>query len=271
MNFLLDLYIKWNTSPGFDFLGLNFHWYGILWGLNFIQGYYVLYFLLKKEGRPVKWTDYAFIAMLLGTLIGARLGHVFFYSWSFYKDNLIEILMVWKGGLASHGAVFGIVLALWIFSIKVSKKSVFWILDRLMIPIAIGCFLIRFGNLINQEIVGLPTEVPWAFIFPKVDYLPRHPSQLYESLSYLMIAVVLFIIYKRNNGFIQQKFFTGFFFTFAFLFRFLLEFTKENQSEFENGMLLNMGQWLSVPFFILGVYWMYSSIIKLKAEKSSNH
>ena len=132
-----------------------------------------------------------------------------------------------------------------------------------MIPVAIGCFLIRFGNLINQEIIGVPADVPWAFVFPEVDQLPRHPSQLYEGLTYLLIAVILFIIYYTRNGFVKEKFFTGFFFTFAFLARFLLEFTKENQSTFENQMSLNMGQWLSIPFFLLGVYWLYTSFKKI--------
>ena len=150
-NIISLLFIKWSTNPNFNLFGLSFHWYGIMFGLNFIQGYFVLHYFLKRENKPVKWVDYAFVAMLLGTIIGARLGHVFFYSWNHYKSNPVEIFMIWKGGLASHGAVVGIIFALWVYSIKVTKLPVMWIIDRLMVPIAIGCFLVRFGNLINQE------------------------------------------------------------------------------------------------------------------------
>lgn len=264
-NLFVELFINWNSNPNIKFLGLTFHWYGILWGLNFIQGYFVLGYFLKKEQKPVMWTDYAFIAMLLGTILGARFGHVFFYNWSYYLAHPLNILKIWQGGMASHGAVIGIVLALWIYSKKVTKKSILWILDRLMIPIAIGSFLIRIGNLINQEIIGLPSKLPWAFIFSKIDNTPRHPSQLYEALSYLSIAIFLYIIYRKKQSFVSQGFFTGVFFTLAFLFRFLLEFFKENQVNFENNMTLNMGQLLSIPFFIFGVILLFYS---LKNEKS---
>lgn len=266
MNQIFALYyIQWNTNPDFNFLGLSFHWYGILFGLNFIQGYLLLQYFLKKEKRPSSWSDYALVAMLIGTILGARLGHVFFYNWSYYKNNLFDILMIWKGGLASHGAVIGIIAALWIYSKLITRKSILYIIDRLMIPIAIGCFLVRTGNLINQEIIGFPTNVSWGFVFSKVDKIPRHPSQLYEGLTYLLISAILFIIYRKSKGFINNGIFTGIFFTLAFFARFLIEFTKENQSEFEAGMFLNMGQLLSIPFFVFGIILL---VISLKNSAS---
>ncbi|NOZ47872.1 MAG: prolipoprotein diacylglyceryl transferase [Chlorobi bacterium] len=260
--FLTFLYITWKTKPDFNLFGLSFHWYGILFGITFIQGYLILSYFIKVENKPEKWADFALLTILIGTLVGARLGHVFFYKWSYYKTHLPEIIMIWKGGLASHGGVIGVLIAFWVYSKIVTKKSILWILDRLMIPIAIGCFLIRFGNLINQEIIGLPSHLPWAFIFTKIDAVPRHPSQLYEGLAYLSIALYLIVIYFKNKNFYEQGYFTGIFFTFAFFARFLIEFTKENQSNFENNMVLNMGQILSIPFFIAGVFILIISIKK---------
>ena len=257
------LFIHWNISPDFHLLGLTFHWYGIIFGLNFIQGYLLLQYILKREHFPVKWADGALLAMALGTVIGARLGHILFYSPQYYFSHPIQILKIWNGGLASHGAAIGIIIALWIFSRITTHKPLLWILDRLMIPITIGCFLVRTGNLINSEIIGLPTKVPWAFIFSRVDLIPRHPSQLYEAISYLSVASLLtFLFYKTNFIKIQGRF-TGIAFTLVFLLRFLIEFTKENQSPFENNLTLNMGQLLSIPFFIIGITLLYRNYFKI--------
>ena len=207
--------------------------------------------------------------MVLATIIGARLGHVFFYDWSYYKNHLGEILMIWKGGLASHGAALAILISLYLFSKLVVKKPLLWILDRMAAPIAIGATFIRLGNLMNHEIVGHQTNVPWAFKFHRYydetlgiyDPTPRHPSQIYEALAYLVIfGVLLFLFWKRN---LWQKpgFIFGTFLILVFTARFFIEFTKEGQTARDFELVLNTGQLLSIPFVLAGCIILIRSLV----------
>ena len=212
--------------------------------------------------------------IFLGTLIGARLGHCFFYEWNYYKTKPWEIILpfhIQNGhfeltgyqGLASHGAAIGILIAVWLYQRKY-KLNIFWLLDRLSIVIALSGFFIRTGNFFNSEIIGKPTDVPWAIVFERVDDLPRHPSMLYEAFCYLIIFIVLINLDKRKAQQLIPGFLFGIFLVLLFSVRFFIEFTKENQETFENGLFLNMGQLLSIPFIIAGFLLI---VRKYKEEK----
>ena len=256
----LLLYITWDVSPELFSLGpLTIRWYGLLFVAAFIVGYNIMQWIYKREGKPVAEIEQLAIYMIIGTVIGARLGHCLFYSPEYYLAHPLEILMVWKGGLASHGASLGILIALYFYS-KKKKDNILWILDRIVIVTAVGGALIRLGNLFNSEIIGKATDVSWAFIFTRVDSIPRHPTQLYESLAYIIIFTILLILYKKKWKQLNNGFLFGLFLVLLFTFRFFVEFLKENQSGFEKGMALNMGQLLSIPFVIAGVLFIIRSL-----------
>lgn len=258
------LFITWNVDPTLIELGpLTIRWYGVLFALAFLCGYYIMQWVLKREQLPVQWMDSLLLYMMVGTIAGARLGHVFFYDWASYRQNPIEILMIWHGGLASHGAAIGIILALWLWSRKVSKKSILWILDRIVITVALAGVFIRTGNLMNHEIVGSVTDVPWAFLFTRAGYdllVPRHPAQLYEALSYLLIFMALLFLYVKRNAGARQGLLFGLFLILTFAARFVIEFFKEVQVAFEEDMTLVMGQWLSIPFVLIGVFFLVRAL-----------
>ena len=223
----------------------------------------------KSENKPVSDVEQLTVYMILGTVIGARLGHCLFYNPGFYLSNPIEILKVWKGGLASHGAAIGIVVSLYFFA-KKKKVSPLWILDRVVIVVASGGFFIRLGNLFNSEILGKPSEVAWAFIFTRVDNIPRHPAQLYESIAYLIIFLILLFLYKNKREKLNEGYLFGLFLILIFTFRFFVEFFKEVQSSFEAGMVLDMGQLLSIPFILLGIIFIVRSFkVKVTESKAS--
>jgi prolipoprotein diacylglyceryl transferase len=243
--------------------------YGLLFVSGLIIGYIVIKRMFDKEGIPEAWLDSLLIYIVIATVVGARLGHVFFYEWDYYKDHLSEIPKVWEGGLASHGGAVAILIALYIYSKKVSKRSMFWILDRIVAPIAIaGCF-IRLGNLVNHEIIGVPTDLPWGFKFwnESVDNLVlmngefvhvfRHPAQLYESIAYFLIFLVLFRLFWKTNLKEKQGMLFGIFLVILWGARFGIEFVKIGQAARDEGMILNTGQWLSVPFIIAGFVIIY--------------
>ena len=236
-------------------------WYGLLFATGFYLGYLIMRRFFLKEGIPEEHLDKLTLYVVLSTVIGARLGHCLFYQPDFYLSHPIEILKIWKGGLASHGAAIAIPLGLVLYSRRVSQRSPLWILDRIVITVALGGVLIRLGNLMNSEIVGAPTDVPWAFVFERLSNnpQPRHPSQIYESLSYLIIFMTLYRTYVRLDGHVPYGRIFGMFLVLVFGARFLLEFTKEVQVAFERGMPLNMGQLLSIPFVLTGVYFWYRS------------
>lgn len=257
--------ILWDFDPRFfpglfENIGLEPRWYGLLFAAGFLVGFQLIKKILKVESAPEQWADSLLLYVMAGTVLGARLGHVFFYDWAYYSQNLNEILMIWKGGLASHGAAAGNIIALWIWSKKVSKKSVLWALDRVVITIALAGSFIRLGNFLNSEIIGSPTNLPWAVIFQHVDTIPRHPSQIYESIGYLIIFIVLYFAYFKFKKGKQQGFIFGAFLTLIFGFRFVIEFVKAEQKDFEIEMTLNMGQWLSIPLVIAGLFFIWRSM-----------
>jgi phosphatidylglycerol:prolipoprotein diacylglycerol transferase len=264
-------FIEWNVNPWIFELGdFQLRWYGLLFASGFMLGFYLLKRIFEKEGIPLDWLDKVLWYVVIGTVVGARLGHVFFYDWDYYSQNLGEIVKVWRGGLASHGAAIGIITALWVYSKRVSKKSILWILDRVVITVALAGVLIRIGNLMNHEIVGDPTDVSWGFIFMhaglympdgSLDLRPRHPSQIYEALCYLLsFGLLMYMYWKAEAGLYLGKIF-GAFLMLIFGFRFIIEFIKESQGGFEDslGDLLTTGQWLSIPFVLAGLYFFVTA------------
>lgn len=267
-------FINWDVSPEiFNLWGISIRYYGLLFALAFILGYRVEEKMFKSEGLPMIWLDKLWLYVAIATIVGARLGHCIFYDWAYYSQHPLEIILPVRftptfkftgyQGLASHGAAIGIIAGLWYYSRKVSKKSIFWILDRAVIPIALAGFFIRMGNLMNSEIVGLPTNMPWGFRFihsgMEHPELPRHPAQLYESICYLISFFVLMHLYWRTNVKKRMGFIFGAFLILIFTARFIIEFAKEVQEPWEAGMVLNMGQILSIPFILVGVFMLWYS------------
>jgi len=253
-------FITWQPNPeifSVDIPGIGIlapRWYGFLFALGFVFGYIILMKVFRKERIPLKVLDQLATYMIIATIIGARLGHVLFYEPMEYFRNPVEILMVWKGGLASHGAAIAIILALLYFS-KRNKKPFIWVFDRIAIVVALAGAFIRTGNLMNSEIYGIETGLPWGFIFVNTDpsMLPKHPTQIYEALAYLGTFIFLWVVYLKRNGSPRPGFLFAMFMILVFSFRFIIEFIKEPQVQFEVGMTLNMGQWLSIPFILIGV------------------
>ncbi|MFH1298026.1 MAG: prolipoprotein diacylglyceryl transferase [Bacteroidota bacterium] len=260
MNLTLT-FITWNPDPEIFHIGsLAVRWYGVLFALGFVFGYLILQRMFRKEGVPLKLLDSLTTYMIIGTLVGARLGHCLFYEPDYFLSHPLKILAVWEGGLASHGAAIGIIGALIIFSV-VKKRPFLWVIDHVVIVVALAGCLIRLGNLMNSEIFGHVTTLPWGFLFvkasnPNVGEDPRHPAQIYEALSYLLIFLYLIWYYYRKNGSPEPGFLFGMFMILIFGVRFFIEFVKEPQVGFEATMALNMGQWLSIPFVLAGVYFV---------------
>jgi len=247
--------IHWDVSPDIFSIGpFVIRWYGLLFALSFVAGFQIMIMIFRKEKRNENDLNDLIWYMILGTVLGARLGHCLFYNPVYYLTNPLEILMVWKGGLASHGAAIGILTAIYLFVKKKKEYTFLWILDRIVITVALGGFFIRMGNLFNSEIIGKPADVPWAFIFTYVDSVPRHPSQLYEAIAYLLIFIFLILFYLHTGAKFKKGSMLGLLSLLIFTFRFFIEFTKENQTYFEEGMMLNMGQILSIPFIVFGIY-----------------
>jgi prolipoprotein diacylglyceryl transferase len=253
------LYIDWNPDPEiFPGLGISLRWYGILFAMGFVIGYFIVRNMFRREGYSIKMLDSLTTYMVIGTIVGARLGHCLFYEPDYYLSNPVEIFKIWQGGLASHGGALGILIALLLFSRK-HKVGYLWILDRIAIPTALGGFFIRMGNLMNSEIFGIPTDLPWGFRFiraydPLLAVDPRHPTQIYEGLSYLLIFIFLMYQYYRRGQKHKDGYYLGVFMILVFTMRFLIEFLKEPQVDFETNMMLNLGQLLSIPFVLLGIY-----------------
>lgn len=257
-------FIHWNVSPEIFSLGpLHVRWYGLMFAVGFLFGLQHVEKMFKRENVDTKWLESLFIYMIVATVLGARLGHVLFYGWDYYSQHPIEILYVWQGGLASHGGTLGILIALTIWSRKVSKRNLLWVLDRVVVPTALVAALIRFGNLMNSEIYGVETTMPWGFIFERNDEtVAKHPTQIYESLSYLVTFGVMLYMYWKTKAKDYEGLIFGVFFTMIFTARFFIEFIKEEQEAFEKGMTLNMGQILSIPFVIAGIYLAIRAVKK---------
>jgi prolipoprotein diacylglyceryl transferase len=251
-------YFVWNIDPVlFNWGPVTVRWYGLFFALGFFQGFVILNWMFRREGRPVEDLDDLFVYVFVGVLVGARLGHCLFYDPGFYLSHPVEILKIWKGGLASHGGAIGVLAAGYFFSIRKKGYAVLWILDRGALPLATVAFLIRMGNLFNSEIVGLETSLPWAFVFERVDGLPRHPVQLYEALSYLGISGLILYGYLKWAKRMGDGFLIGIYLVLMFPARFYLEFFKTRQAAYESEYWLSVGQWLSVPFILAGIYLVY--------------
>jgi len=256
-------YIPWNVDPEIFRVGpLAVRYYGLMWALAFYLGYVVFNKFVKKEGLKEGFLDSLTVYMVVGTVIGARLGHCLFYEPEYYLSHPLEILKIWQGGLASHGAAIGILIALYLFARK-QKVPMIYVVDRVVITVALGGAFIRLGNLMNSEIYGVQTSLPWGFLFVKNNELfPKHPTQLYEAISYFFIFFLLYFYYKKQDGKTKTGFIFGVFLILLFAARFLIEYVKEPQVEFEKAMALNMGQWLSVPFILAGVFFVVYSYLK---------
>ncbi len=252
-------FITWNINPEIFHLGrLSVRWYGLLFALGFYFGYLIMARFFRRENIPVKELDKLTTYMVIGTILGARLGHCLFYEPAYYFSHPVEILKIWEGGLASHGAALGIIVAIYLFSRK-SSQSFLWTIDRIVIVVALAGVLIRLGNLMNSEIYGKPTDLPWAFIFIRDNPIPRHPSQLYEALAYLLAFGYLLRYYYRTDGRPNPGFLFGMFLILIFTPRFFIEFLKEPQVTFESKYILNLGQSLSIPFILLGIFMVRRS------------
>ena len=253
--------IPWDVDHEIFSIGrFAVRWYGLLFASSFLFGYIIFRRIFKNEGLGEDVLDKLTIYMAIGTIAGARLGHCLFYEPAYYLANPLEILAVWHGGLASHGAAIGILLALWLFLRKV-KKPFMWILDRIVIVVALAGFFIRTGNLMNSEIYGIETTLPWGFVFLRNgESAPKHPTQIYEALAYLCVFILLFRLYWRRKGEFTHGILFSLFLILVFAFRFFVEYVKEDQVAFEAGMKLNMGQWLSIPFVISGLVLLWLSI-----------
>ncbi|MDO4722888.1 prolipoprotein diacylglyceryl transferase [Porphyromonas circumdentaria] len=260
--------IVWNPDPAlFSIFGREIRWYSLLFGLGlFFLGPWIVSRIWKKEQLPQNWYDQLFWYVVLGTIVGARLGHCFFYEPMYYLANPIEILKIWEGGLASHGGTLGIILAIWIFSRKVTHRPMVWTLDRLAVPVGLVAALIRIGNLMNSEIFGRPTTLPWGFQFVRSpEYLSLnttlgcHPTAIYEALAYLIVfAVCMWLYWQRDAARRRPGLIVGFFLLGTFSTRLIIEGVKLVQESWETQMIetigLNQGQLLSVPFIIAGIY-----------------
>lgn len=258
-------FITWTANPALFDGVIQLRWYGLFFAIGFIVGYSLMDRMYRHEQLNVKWLDSLFIYVVVAMVIGARLGHCLFYEWDLYSQHPIEILKIWKGGLASHGGAIGILIAIWIYSRRVTHRSMLFTLDRLVVPVALVAAFIRTGNLMNHEIYGHETSLPWGFRFienlpewmagaPPVFSTPSHPTQIYEALCYLLLFGLLLYMYWRRNAEEREGLIFGTFLIGTFLSRFLIEFIKNDQVAFEASMSLNMGQWLSIPFVIGGVW-----------------
>jgi len=255
------LAIHWHVNPEiFHIGGFALRWYSILFVSGFILGWFEFKHFFQREGIPEKLLDSLLYTLLLATIVGARLGHCLFYQPDYYLGSwsgFLEIFMPWKGGLASHGGAIALLLAMWWYSVHYGRKYGFdylWIMDRLVITVCFAGAMIRFGNLFNSEIYGDVTNLPWGFVFDlRGETLPKHPTQLYEAFSYIILGIGLMWAYEKKLDKLKRGEIFGIFLICLFGVRFLIEFIKEPQVGFEENMIINMGQILSIPFVVAGI------------------
>lgn len=262
-------YIVWNADPVLIDSFVTVRWYGLMFAIGFWIGFNIVAKMYKHEGAPEKWMGLLLIWVAAGTIIGARLGHVFFYAWDYYSEHPWKILATWEGGLASHGGAIGVIVAVILYSIFTTKRSPLWTFDKLVVAIALVGALIRIGNLMNSEIFGYPTTLPWGFMFVRsaewhalYEGQACHPTQLYEAFCYLALFGLLMWMYWRKNAQCRPGLIFGTFLVGIFLPRFFIEFIKNDQADFEAGMLLNMGQLLSIPFVLVGVFFIIRAFMR---------
>ena len=285
-----ELVVHWHVDPAILHIGgFELRWYSILFVSGFILGWFIFSWFFTREKLDKKLLDPLLYTLLICTIVGARLGHCLFYQPDYYLGSwkgFLEIFMPWKGGLASHGGTIALILGMWWFAHHYGKKNGFdfvWLLDHLAIAVAFAAFFIRLGNLFNSEIYGIETSLPWGFVFEiRGETVPKHPTQLYEGFTYLLLGLVLIGLYKWRLDKMYRGEFIGIFLVVCFGSRFLIEFIKEPQVDFEKVMTLNMGQLLSIPFVLLGVFflvWAFTRKIParavhpepVKAKKEATH
>ncbi|WP_338870328.1 prolipoprotein diacylglyceryl transferase [Spirosoma sp. SC4-14] len=260
-------YVIWDVNPEIFHIGsFSVRWYGLLFALGFLIGMQIMTYIFQKENKPVADTDTLLIYMVVATILGARFGHFLFYEPEVILKNPLEVILPPYRGLASHGATIGILTGLWLYSrrkeSRLTNQTFLWVTDRIVITVALGGASIRLGNLMNSEIVGRPTDVPWAFIFMNnTEYakIPRHPAQLYESLSCLVLFFFLLWFWNRYKERTPRGSMLGIFLIWVFSLRFFYEYLKENQVPFEDSLPLNVGQILSIPAVLLGIYFLIRS------------
>jgi len=257
-------HLVWNVDPVLLSLGsFKIHWYGALFAAAILSGLQVMKWIYVTEKQPVESLDTLLGYVVFGIIIGARLGHCFFYDPQYYFANPLKIIAIWEGGLASHGGGLGVIIAIY-FYVKKHQVSYLWLLDRLAIGTALFGVFVRSANFVNSEILGNVSDVPWAVIFARIDNLPRHPAQLYEALAYLFIFIVLIFSYKKQKDKTPHGSLLGLFLILTFTARFLIENVKQKQAAYASDFLLNTGQMLSIPFFIAGIILVIWSFKKSK-------
>ncbi|MBR3451985.1 MAG: prolipoprotein diacylglyceryl transferase [Muribaculaceae bacterium] len=266
---MLD-FVTWTASPVlFSFGSVTVRWYGLMFAIGFLVGYEIVYRIFRHEGARESWVGSLFIYVVVATILGARLGHVFFYDWGYYSQHLAEIPKIWEGGLASHGGTLGIMIAIWLYSRFVTRKPMLWTFDRLVVPVGFVAALIRIGNLMNHEIYGGETSMPWGFSFvtnlgqwmqgaEPVFSAPSHPTQIYEAAFYLLTFAVCMLMYWRWRCQEREGLIFGVFMLGIFVPRFFIEYIKNVQEPWEVAMRANwgidQGQLLSIPFIVLGLW-----------------
>lgn len=272
--------INWNVSPNLVSFGnplplgpelIQIRYYGLMYAIGFLVGFQLIQYFCKKENRSFTKLEPLLYYLIIGMTVGARLAHCFFYEPGYYLSHPWKILMIWEGGLASHGGALGILIGMWLFSRKHKEFDFLWITDRLAIPTALTFGLIRLGNLMNSEILGRPTDVPWAFVFERVDNVARHPVQIYESLGYLIASAISLSLYFRWKAKPPAGRITAIMMILCIIVRFVAEFYKAPQADFEAALPLSMGQLLNIPFLIGALYllrYSYRTDKTVKSEKA---
>lgn len=271
---MTSLYVNWDiNSEIVNIYGFPLKYYGLLFATGLVLSMFILQGIFKKEHLDKDAHESLFIYGIVGIFVGARLGHCFFYDFDYFSQHILEIFLpiqknsagnyhfIGYAGLASHGGTVGLIFALYLYSKKFKIKYL-TILDLIAIVAPLGATFIRLANLMNSEMIGNPTTMPWAFVFKQIDDIPRHPTQLYEAITYFIIFILVFSIYKSNKFRLGNGFYFGLSVTLIFIMRILIEFLKINQSDFEEGMALNMGQLLSIPFIVIGLYFIIRNIKK---------
>jgi len=262
------LYIEWDPLKFIDLGFFQLHFYSVMWIVAFILGFYITKRIFRNEGQSDEALDSLFIYSVLGIMLGARLGHVIFYQPELITEDFFSIFLPFrfKGGieftgfqgLASHGAAIAMIISMYLYNKKVLKKTVLWILDRVVIAVALGAVFVRIGNFINSEIIGKYTNSDFGVVFKQLgESQPRHPAQLYEAFSYIFVFLILFYFYWKTKKSEQKGFLFGLFLVLLWTVRFFVEFVKKAQVDERADWALNTGQWLSIPFVILGFYFMF--------------
>lgn len=262
-------YIQWSADPVMFYIGdVPVRWYSILLGTGFIAGYIFARNIFKKENVDRYVLETYGIWLIIGVLIGGRLGHCLFYEFDYYMQHPLEMIKPWKGtlgedaeftgfrGFSSHGWIAGIFITLWINS-RLRKVPFLWALDRFAIVVVLAGAFVRIGNLMNSEMIGIATNLPWAFVFEKIDDIPRHPAQIYESLAYLLTFILVYSYHDRKRNTVLNGTYAGWVLLGVFTSRFFIEFLKINQVPSEATMQLNLGQKLSIPFLLLGLILIF--------------